>query len=253
MIDVHCHILPGIDDGSPNMDASIEMARLLAEHGYEGVIATPHVMADEVHNITKDFIAKQVEDFREALDKASVKLDVYVGAEYYLDRSVADLTREFFPLTTMADTYYILVEMPVTTLPSYLDYSVLAGPTDSQEFEKLIPYLRPVIAHPERNEKIAKNTDNLLSLRNRGYFLQSNLEPIIGGLGRGPKKLMKKMAARGLIDLIGTDGHSPEKLAKILPDFRKKVEKIMGDKRARQVLEENSDRLVKNKLIEWDD
>lgn len=255
MIDVHCHILPGVDDGSRDLEESVAMARELAEHGFEAVIATSHVLPTEENRLTRETILAAVDSLKEALDEENIDLKIYAGGEYLLDRSVPELTRYHWPLMGMADSNYLLVEMPFTSMPPYLEYSVWAANDDPPELARLLPYLKPIIAHPERNEKVLRDFRRLIPLRDQGYFFQVNLDNASGLMGRGMTKVIKKMAKQGLINLVGTDGHSLERLQEVLPGWRKRVEKILGKDRAALVLDENPQKLIENKLIEqeeWD-
>ncbi len=251
MIDMHCHILPGIDDGSKSMNDSVEMARMLVEAGFRGVMATPHVLGDDDLYKTREFLLEKVEKLKSALAEAAVDLEVYLGGEYYLDRSVADLCRAHREMAGWADSLYVLVEMPVMQIPPYMEYSVLPSPKDPPEVSKLLPYLRPVIAHPERNEKIFDNYKRMKALRNFGYLFQVNLESVTGAAGKTARKVVKNMAKEHLIDFVGTDGHSPSGIERVLPkDLRKKIEKVIGKKTAARVLDENPSRVLRNKPVE---
>ena len=117
MIDVHCHILPDIDDGAMDLEESMIMARTLAEQGYTGVIATPHCMEVGKYQTTLETIRERVDLMNKAIADEGLDFKVYQGAEYYLDRSLPDLTRLKFPLATMAGTNYILVALPSIHFP----------------------------------------------------------------------------------------------------------------------------------------
>lgn len=250
MIDVHCHILPDLDDGAAAMEEAVAMARKFHEQGYEGVIATPHVMANTNFDCKTETINAGVRALSEALKEEEIPLTIYPGAEYYLDRKLPEMARFHYPLSTLADSHYILIELPMMFWPPYLDYSIWPDANDPPELYRLLPYLRPVIAHPERNHKVIKDYRCLHKLKNSGYFFQVNLESIVGLSGKRIVKLMKKMAKEGLIDLVGTDGHRSEGLDKIFPDWRRKVEKVLGESGMELIMEENPRRVINNEMIE---
>lgn len=252
-IDTHCHILPGVDDGAETLEQSVAMARTLAEQGFSAVIATPHVMDQAGYRHSRESIRAKTEELNHALSSAGLSIQVFPGAEYYLHTGLPDLLKLYHPLSTMAGGFYVLVELPVMHLPPYLEYSNLPRPADPPELRKTLPYLRPVIAHPERNSQVLRDVRCLLPLRQRGYYFQVNLESLLGWGGKPALKTMKKMAKAGLIDLVGSDGHHPAGLAELLPAWRKKVEKILGRDLARRVLEENPERVLRNQPLETEE
>ena len=103
VIDVHCHILPGLDDGARDLEESLAMARILVEQGFKGVIATPHVVESELYNNSLEDISASVESFSNALLSENIPLELHMGAEYHYDRSLPELIRYRYPLATMAD------------------------------------------------------------------------------------------------------------------------------------------------------
>jgi len=250
MIDAHSHILPGIDDGSPDMKHSAAMARTLVDYGFEAVIATPHVMPDHTRENTLERISALAEELSAALWREGVGLRVFAGAEYYMDRSLPGLVREHHPIVRMAGSHYVLVEMPMLEIPPYMDYSVFPEPDDPQEIAKTLPFLRPVIAHPERNQKVLRDPSVLRPLRDQGYYFQVNLASAVGAAGRRPLKVIKKMAAERMIDLVATDAHDNDFLLQILPDWRRQLEKILKDQ-AEKVLYKNPLCVLEDGVIEF--
>ncbi len=250
MIDFHSHILPGIDDGAPDMEHSVEMARELVEHGFHGVVATPHLLPDLERKLEKDTVEAKVAKLRGELESRGVDLDVHPGAEYYMDRSIPELVRLHHPMLGIAGTKYVLVEMPMMQMPPYMGYSSLPSQSDPAEISKAVSYLRPVIAHPERNQDVLMDYKKLLPLREHGYLFQVNLESVVGLAGKRALKVVKKMAADGMVDLIGTDGHSIAGLVRLLPGWKQRVQKVLGRERAGLILEKNPATLMADKLIE---
>jgi len=253
VIDVHCHILPGLDDGARDLPESLAMARILVEQGYTGVIATPHVVESELYNNSFEDISRAVESFRSALQSENIPLEVYTGAEYHYDRSLPELIRYRYPLATMAGGLYMLVELPVMYWPSYLAYSMWPKDDDSQEMRKLIPFIRPVIAHPERNQEMLQRFKRVHALRNHGYLFQVNLESVVGLVGKKVTKFIKRMAKESMIDFIGTDGHSVRGLEKLFPDWRRKAEKIIGAEKLAKIMTENPQSIIADEPLDLDD
>jgi protein-tyrosine phosphatase len=251
MIDMHSHILPGLDDGAATMDQSVAMARELVQNGFDAVVATPHIYEREGVRLAPAAIEETAAAFRARLRSEGIALTVHSGAEYLLDRPLPELVRKCHPLATLAHGLYLLIELPVMQWPNYLEYSVMPLEQDPPELRHLLPFLRPIIAHPERSQEIMRDHRRLAALRDLGYLFQVNLESVLGLTGRHAAKVIKKMAKDGLIDLVGTDGHSLEGLKQLLPDWRRHAEKVLGE-RARLILDENPVRVVKNQSIDLD-
>ncbi len=245
MIDTHCHILPGIDDGPKAIEESVAMARELSENGYEAVIATPHVMDNEKFNNDNEKIQNAAEFLRAALEEEDIPIKLYTGAEYFFDRAFHDLARYHNPLASMAKSYYVMVEFPIIQMPVYIDFPTFADPDDPPDLYHTLPFLRPVIAHPERYQYVIRDYDALMPLREKGYFFQVNLESILGFSGKGIVKVIKKMSKAGLIDLVGTDGHTFKGIHELFgPGWRKKVDKVLGPERAKLAMVDNPKRII---------
>jgi protein-tyrosine phosphatase len=232
------------------MDQSVEMARELSKNGFEAAVASPHVLERGGPRLTPEKIEEVAAALNQRLAAEGIAFKVYPGAEYVLDRPLPELARRLFPLMTMAKSLYLLVELPMMQWPNYMEYSIWPKESDPPELRKLLPFLRPVIAHPERNQEVLRDPRRLAKLRELGYLFQVNLESLLGLPGRQTVKTISKMAKEGFIDLVGTDGHSPEGLQKLMPDWRRHVEKVLGRERAAIVLDENPLRIIHNEPIE---
>ncbi len=245
MIDAHCHILPGIDDGASTMEESLNMARVLMENGFQAVFATPHLMDDKRFRNDSRKVADVLAEFQKALAGEGLDLEALIGTEVYFDRPFHDLIRFHHPICGMADSNYILVEFQVMQMPLNVDFPTFPDPDDPEELYKRIPFFRPILAHPDRYMYVLKDHKVLKDLRSKGYYFQVNLESVLGLSGKPAQKTVKKMARDGLIDLVGTDGHSADGLRRLfLKGWRKKADKILGRETAERVLETNPRRLA---------
>jgi protein-tyrosine phosphatase len=253
MIDMHCHILPGIDDGAPTLEAAVAMARELVAAGFAGVAGTPHVVDREGMRNRRDQIEAAGEGLRSALAAAGVPLTVHLGAEYHYDRPFPELLRKNFPLATLAGSYYVLLEMPNMMWPEYLEYSIMPAPSDEPEVRRAIAFMRPVIAHPERNQEVQREYRRLRPLREQGYLFQVNLESLLGFAGPHVAKVTRTMAKEGMVDFIGTDGHNAAMLQDLLPNWRRKLEKLIGAVQAEVILDRNPAIVLNNESIDVED
>lgn len=194
--DMHSHLVPGIDDGSPDIETSIQLIEGLIALGYEKIITTPHLMLDLYPN-NRSTIMGGYDKLMAALQKKGIKIPVRAAAEYFLDDHFDSLLEKNEPLLTIKDNI-VLVEFSFASAP--LDYK-------QKIFNIQMKGYKPILAHPERYTYFHKKPDIYEELRNAGCLLQVNLLSLSGYYGKGVA-----MAAEGLfktrqIDLLGTDMH----------------------------------------------
>jgi protein-tyrosine phosphatase len=197
VIDLHCHILPGIDDGPPGTGGSLDMARVAWEAGTRTIVATPHMR--ERYPTTPDEVGAAVERFREALAAEGIPLEVLPGGEIgldWVDRLGDDgLTRA----TLGAGGRWLLLEMPFRGWP-------LALPGIVRDME--LRGLGVVLAHPERGEAVQRTPDRLRELVGRGMLVQMNAASLTGENGDLARRTAATLLRDGLAHFIASDGHS---------------------------------------------
>ncbi|RYE83142.1 MAG: hypothetical protein EOO75_19715, partial [Myxococcales bacterium] len=173
MIDVHCHILPGIDDGVRTMEEALELARMEVSGGTRTIVATPHVI-DKRDYDRLDELADRVEALREALSAANVALEIVQGGEIYPSPHVIRALDEGRPVTVGGKGRHMLVDLPMGSLPNDLG---------SLLFEIQARGVTPILAHPERVAAIQQNPDVLREHLDRGVALQVNAGSLAGRYG----------------------------------------------------------------------
>ncbi len=198
--DIHSHLIPGIDDGAPDLEASINMIRRFKELGYSKIITTPHVMCDYYKN-TPEIILKGLEKVREELVKQNISFDISAAAEYNLDDGLADLIEKKQILTFGEN--YVLFELPFMSEPPNFQEIV---------FNFQMAGYKPVLAHPERYSFWYDNFDKYEELKSKGILLQMNLLSLTGHYSPQTKKVAEKMVDANLIDAVGSDCHRIEHL-----------------------------------------
>ena len=197
MIDLHSHILPGVDDGPAALEGALEMARAAVADGIELVAATPHVRED--YPTSADLMEHRLEDVRAAVDAAGVALELRRGGELALgalDRDEAELRR--FGLGGNPD--YLLVETPYFGWPLDLGQRL---------FELHTRGVTPVLAHPERNGEVQANADLLRPLVEAGTLVQLTAASVDGRIGRRARATAFELLERGWAHLLGSDAHTP--------------------------------------------
>ena len=194
-VDMHSHLIPGIDDGAKTMEESIVLIKTLHDLGYSRLITTPHIMTDYYKN-TPEIINAGLEQVREAIRLENIPIEIFAAAEYYLDDGFLQKLEEQ-KLMTFGDNY-LLVEI------SYIN-----PPENIKEIffrTKVLGY-KPILAHPERYPFWYNNFDEYRSIRDSGVMLQLNLNSLSGYYGPDAKKTAEKMIDLEMIDMVGTDMH----------------------------------------------
>lgn len=194
--DVHSHFIPGIDDGAPTVEASLELLRAMCDMGYAKVVTTPHSMADGYRN-PPEVILGGLEKLRRAVKEAQLPMEVNAAAEYYLDHALQEKVAAQQLLTFGTDM--VLFELPFVSEPAVLLNVV---------FEMQTQGYQPVLAHPERYPFWHTNTDTMEKLKDRGVLFQLNFIALAGAYGPAVKKQAERIIDQGWYELVGSDCHS---------------------------------------------
>ena len=195
--DMHSHLLPGIDDGSPDMDTSLLLIRTMKEFGYSKLITTPHIMWDMYKN-TRDGILKKLDELRKVVKENNIEIELHAAAEYFLDDHVSGLVKSNEPLLTLSDNL-VLVEFSLA-YPSMSMKDIL--------FDMQMKGYVPVIAHPERYIYLERNKEFYQELKDIGCLFQLNLLSLGNHYGRSAHDLAQYLIKNDFYDLVGTDLHN---------------------------------------------
>jgi tyrosine-protein phosphatase YwqE len=194
-VDIHSHLLPGIDDGVKSFDESLKVIRQFADAGYKRLITTPHIMSDTYRNEPTGIHAK-LSELHQHLAVNKIPVTVEAAAEYYLDSSLIHQVEANSPLMTFGDRYF-LFEMNYMTEPYQLKDFI---------FKLITQGYRPVLAHPERYQFMT--LEKAEDLHNRGVLMQLNLLSFIDYYSRPVRQLANQFVDRGWVDLLGSDCHN---------------------------------------------
>ncbi len=239
MIDIHCHILPGVDDGSKDLSESLEMARLSSGDGVRKIVATPHVY-DGGRDITPVEIAEKVEELNIELKRNNIGLEIVPGAEISATCDIEKgLSSGAFQLLGEGGRY-ILIEPPFEILPSHIKQVV---------FDLLIKGITPIIAHPERNRQIMSDPNILADLVEGGALAQVNAGSLTGRFGSGAKRTAEILVTHNMIHFIGSDGHSSKYRTPRIQDGVKAIESLIGSDRAREISSLNPEAMLNGERI----
>lgn len=202
MIDVHCHLLPGIDDGPVDLASSLDMARMAVADGIYYAVMTPHITPGEFHN-DHVRIRRAYEQFKQALKDANVPLRIGMAAEVRLDLEIVPmLGRDEIPyLGWHNGEQILLLEFPDSHIPAGAPRFV----------ERLLKQkIRPIIAHPERNRDVLRDVEKIAPFVSLGCYLQITAGSLTGAFGRGPRKRARQLLERDVLKVLATDAHNTE-------------------------------------------
>ena len=194
--DMHSHLLPGIDDGSPDINVSIELIKGLQKLGYQKFITTPHIMWDMYKNEREGILEKEAM-VKTELAKQNINVELKTAAEYFMDDYFSKLLKSNTPLLTIKENW-VLVE-----------FSFVSAPFDLQQnlFDLQIKGYKPVIAHPERYAYFHSKKEKFHDFYDQGCLLQLNLLSLTGYYGKPVQEMARYFLKNELVSLLGTDLH----------------------------------------------
>ena len=196
MIDLHAHLLPGVDDGPTTWDEALEMVRMAAADGVTAMVATSHMMPGDAYPNTRERLLALTAELRERVRAEGIAMDIYPGAEVFVTLDTAERLARGELLTYCDANRYLLLEMPATEMPAHavnvIDDLRLQGVT-------------PIIAHPERNLDIIQRPSRAQALVERGALLQVTAS----SLRAAPpvRAAARFLMGRGLVHFLASDAH----------------------------------------------
>ena len=238
-VDIHCHILPGVDDGSQTPEETKAMLQKAWDEGIQIMVATPHYHKQRGKNDI-ELIKKQLLLTRKLAKEVNPKMQICLGMEIYYGEDVPELLKEG-RVGSIRKSRYILVEF---------------SPGD--EFQYILNAVRKlqmsghtvIIAHIERYNCLRKDISNVEYLREMGAYLQVNTGSITGSYGRSVKKFLREVLKAHLVQLVGTDAHGSERRTPKMQEAYKEVVKRCGEEYADQIFGQNAKKVLRNEEID---
>ncbi|WP_051013656.1 MULTISPECIES: tyrosine-protein phosphatase [unclassified Sulfuricurvum] len=217
-VDLHSHLIPGIDDGSKSMEESIELIQALKDLGYQKLITTPHIMHDAYRN-TPEIILNGLNDVRTQLQNRGITIEIEAAAEYYLDEYFLTLL-EAKEILTFGENY-VLFETSYNIRPYAFHDHIYAIKAHGYQ---------PILAHPERYSYLHDNMGEYQQIKQMGVLFQININSLAGYYSNPVKKAAEWIIDHGLVDFVGSDTHKMRHIdslskAKHSPHFQKLFEK----------------------------
>lgn len=238
-VDIHCHILPGVDDGSQTPEETKAMLQKAWDEGIQIMVATPHYHKQRGKNDI-ELIKKQLLLTRKLAKEVHPKMQICLGMEIYYGEDVPELLKEG-RVVSIRKSRYILVEF---------------SPGD--EFQYILNAVRKlqmsghtvIIAHIERYNCLREDISNVEYLREMGAYLQVNTGSITGSYGRSVKKFLREVLKAHLVQLVGTDAHGSERRTPKMQEAYKEVVKRCGEEYADQIFGQNAKKVLRNEEID---
>lgn len=218
LIDLHCHMLPGVDDGAKDLPFALNMARAAVDEGISHILLTPHHMDGDYTNHRLDVI-NRVANFQQSIRNAEIPLTVFPGQEVHLTGDLLKAIDANDVLYMDEGGRYLLLELPHSGVPEY---------TEDMIFELKTRGITPVIAHPERNHGFQKQPDKLYDFIEMGCLTQLTSSSYLGIFGKDVEKLTEKMIDADLGFVFSSDAHNFKGRRFVMREAFQKLEKRKG-------------------------
>ena len=240
MIDLHAHILPGLDDGPKDIEESLAMCAKAAADGIHAIVATPHT-GNGVYNNHRDHINASLSILRERVEKAGLPLALFAGADVHANVAILDMLADGRAMTVNDNGSYVMIELPDQAVPPNFEEWL---------FGLRLKGITPILTHPERNMVIGRDPDLLARLVTMGVLVQVTAMSITGHFGKAIEKTAREMLVKRLVHVIATDAHSLEARPPVLSLARDAAALILGQEEARQLVQENPRSILEGRLID---
>ena len=237
-IDIHSHIIPGVDDGARSIDTSMRMLQIAADDGISEIILTPHNKPGH-HPVDFSALASKVEELQKRLSENDTAIKLYIGNEiYYRSELVSEIENGL--AATLAGTHYVLVEFGPLEDYDYIRSGI---------YTLLMNGYRPVLAHAERYRNIRVKKLGLEDLAAMGCYIQLNADSIMGKYGFEVRQFTRKLLKKELVHFIATDAHDIDKRAPRLSACAEYITKKYGEDYASDLLYDNPYKAIRDEEI----
>lgn len=231
MIDLHCHILPGVDDGAQTIEDSLAMAEKAISQGITHILCTPHHNNGKYSN-PADQVINKVAELQQELDRRNLNLTLLEGQEVRITGTLLENIARSEILFTDLDDKYILIEFPTGEVPAY---------TEQLFFQLLSQGHTPVIVHPERNAIFRKDPNELIPFLEMGVLTQLTAPSIVGVFGKDIQKTAKQMLKYNMLYMVASDAHNLKHRSFYLKEAYEVIRKECGQRKVDEMMQMTKD------------
>lgn len=240
MVDIHCHILPGFDDGADNFEEAVRMARIAVDSGTKAIIATPHSnIPGSYQNYCSQRYVDTYRALKQRIEEENIPLQIYSGHEIFAAGDIAGMIKAG-KLLTLRNSYYPLIEFSFRENAEVV-YRKLR--------ELIIEGFTPIVAHPERYGFVVEDSSAPVKLKKMGCLLQVNKGSLKGSFGNDVYEAAVNLISQELADFVASDAHGPYQRNTYLVDSYEIISGIKSDDYARQLLSINPRKIIRNEKI----
>lgn len=248
MIDIHCHLLPGIDDGVKTLDESMQVLRQAEHEGVTDIILTPHYMKGTVYNADNLKKWQLLQELKERAKKEGISVRFYLGNEIYIDEQLPDMLKGYtgepvaesekeliYQVSTLNSRRYVLIELPVQNEDKSAKQTL---------FRLVQKGFIPIIAHPERYFYVQRDEHYVDDLVKAGCLLQGDYLALTGKYGKAAEKTLKKLLFANKIFCLASDMHKPGEGYKLDVTRKKLMRIVKNQAKIKELLEDNPKRIL---------
>ncbi|WP_127345758.1 tyrosine-protein phosphatase [Lactobacillus amylolyticus] len=241
LVDIHCHILPGIDDGSKDWKTSLKLARDAVKDGVTHAVCTPHTLNGRYLNHKEDVI-KLTDEYQQRLKEARIPLTVFPGQEVRISGDLPQALEDDDILFLDEDGRYMLLEFPSDDVPAY---------SQDMIFKVMQRGITPIIVHPERNNRILKRPTILQNLIKQGCLVQITASSYVGTFGKDIEEMSRKFIEAGQCACFASDAHDLPKRQYEYSEALEKLSNEFGSEKA-QEFRDNAQAIVNGDDVQLD-
>ena len=238
MVDIHSHLLFGLDDGSPDLETSIKMAQIAVKDGITKVVCTPH--ASPQFPFSPEKIASHIANLRETLAGASIPLDLGIGCDFHMSvenlNSALSLPRRY----TINATEYLLIELPDFGIPPQL----------GEIFYRMrLRGITPILTHPERNATLQRQPERLIPWLRGGLLMQVTANSLTGGMGKRAQEMSERFLRDRWVHVLATDSHNLSTRPPQLRAARERLAALCGEEYSILLCTENPEAIFAGRAL----
>ena len=240
MIDFHCHILYGIDDGSKTIEESVEILKKAFKNGVTEISFSPHYILGSSYKANNEKKEKLLKEIKKELKKQNIDIKLYYGNEVFVENNMLELL-EKKEISTINNSNYLLFELPMNNKNNRINNLI---------FELKSKGIQPIIAHPERYTYIQKDPTLIIKMLEQGALFQSNIGSFYGHYGKEVQKTALLLLKHNMISFICSDiHHEKDDFYENIDNVKHKLEKYISKEKIDELFVENAKKVINNKNI----